>query len=122
MQILYQPFIRKQLVPVLVNFRHLGRARGHNLGHLKKIFFFYTRIICILFEQQVLFWADFLSVTLDLRVQGGARGQNLGQFYLSNHLSESFHICTIVTLEGWHSHPDSRPTGLYTWVGLEVKI
>ena len=39
------------------------------------------------FEQQVLFWADFLSVTLDLSLDdpGWVRGQNLGHFYLSNH-------------------------------------
>ena len=42
--------------------------------------------------------------------------------YLSNYLSESIHIWTIVTLEGWHSLHDPRPQGPCPWVGLEVKI
>ena len=32
-----------------------------------------------MFEQKVLFRVDFLSVTLGSMLQGGARGQNLGQ-------------------------------------------
>ena len=42
--------------------------------------------------------------------------------YLSNYLSESIHIWTIVTLEGWHSLYDPGPHGPCPWVGLEVKI
>ena len=42
--------------------------------------------------------------------------------YLSNYLSESIHIWTIVTLEGWHSLHDPRPQGPCPRVGLEVKI
>ena len=42
--------------------------------------------------------------------------------YLSNYLSESIHIWTIVTLEGWHSLHDPRPQGPCPGVGLEVKI
>ena len=42
--------------------------------------------------------------------------------YLSNYLSESIHIWTIVTLEGWHSLYDPGPQGPCPWVGLEVKI
>ena len=42
--------------------------------------------------------------------------------YLSNYLSESIHIWTIVTLEGWHSLLDPRPQGPCPGVGLEVKI
>ena len=45
---------------------------------------------------------------------------------LSNNLSiisENIHIWTIVTLEGWHLHHDSRPQGPCPWVRrLEVKI
>ena len=42
--------------------------------------------------------------------------------HIINHLSEGIHIWIIVTLEGWHSHHDSRPQGPCLWVGLEVKI
>ena len=42
--------------------------------------------------------------------------------YLSNYLSESIHIWTIVTLEGWHSLHDLGPQGPCPGVGLEVKI
>ena len=42
--------------------------------------------------------------------------------YLSNYLSESIHIWTIVTLEGWHSLHDPGPQGPCPGVGLEVKI
>ena len=42
--------------------------------------------------------------------------------YLSNYLSESIHIWTIVTLEGWHSLYDPEPQGPCPGVGLEVKI
>ena len=39
--------------------------------------------------------------------------------YLSSHLSERKDI---VTLEGWHSHHDSRPQGPSLWVGLKLKV
>ena len=42
--------------------------------------------------------------------------------YLSNYSSESIHIWTIVTLEGWHSLHDHGPQGPCPGVGLEVKI
>ena len=42
--------------------------------------------------------------------------------YLSNYSSESIHIWTIVTLEGWHSLHDNRPQGPCPGVGPEVKI
>ena len=42
--------------------------------------------------------------------------------YLSNYLSESIHIWTIVTLEGWHSLHDRGPQGPCPGVGLEVKL
>ena len=42
--------------------------------------------------------------------------------YLSNYLSESIHIWTIVTLEGWHSLHDPGPQGPCPGVGLEVNI
>ena len=42
--------------------------------------------------------------------------------YLSNYLSESIHIWTIVTLEGWHSLHDPGPQGPCPGMGLEVKI
>ena len=42
--------------------------------------------------------------------------------YFSNHLSESIHVWTIVTLESWHSHHDLSPQGLWPWVALEVEI
>ena len=42
--------------------------------------------------------------------------------YLSNYISESIHIQTIVTLEGWHSLHDHGPQGPCPGVGLEVKI
>ena len=42
--------------------------------------------------------------------------------YLSNYSSESIHIWTIVTLEGWHSLHDHGPRGPCPGVGLEVKI
>ena len=38
----------------------------------------FSFMVSFVFKQQVLFKVDFLSVTLDHRVQGGARGQNLG--------------------------------------------
>ena len=46
----------------------------------------------------------------------------VSQAYLSNYLSESIHIWTIVTLEGWHSLHDHGPQGSCPGVGLEVKI
>ena len=42
--------------------------------------------------------------------------------YLSNYSSESIHIWTIVTLEGWHSLHDHGPQGPCPGVGPEVKI
>ena len=45
-----------------------------------------------------------------------------GGVYLSNYSSESIHIWTIVTLEGWHSLHDHGPQGPCPGVGLEVKI
>ena len=42
--------------------------------------------------------------------------------YLSNYSSESIHIWTIVTLEGWHSLHDLGPQGPCPGVGPEVKI
>ena len=42
--------------------------------------------------------------------------------YLSNYISESIHIRTIVTLEGWHSIHDHGPQCPCPRVGLEVKI
>ena len=42
--------------------------------------------------------------------------------YLSNYSSESIHIWTIVTLEGWHSLHDHGPQGPCPGVGLEVII
>ena len=41
---------------------------------------------------------------------------------LSNYSSESIHIWTIVTLEGWHSLHYHGPQGPCPGVGLEVKI
>ena len=57
-------------------------ARGQNLGHLrifKFFFFFFSFMESFVFEQQVLFWVDFIY---GLRPygsvpQGGPRGQNL---------------------------------------------
>ena len=46
----------------------------------------------------------------------------LSGVYLSNYLSESIHILTIVTLEGWHSLHDHGPQGPCPGLGLEVKI
>ena len=43
-----------------------GGARGQNLGHLKMYFFSFLE--SFVFEQQVLFRADFLSVSSILRV------------------------------------------------------
>ena len=37
---------------------------------------------------------------------------------LINHSSESIHIWTIVTLDGWYSHHYSRPQGPCPWMGL----
>ena len=47
-----------------------GGARGQNIGHLKKSFFFcfYFSHIIIIFKEQVLFRVDFLPVTSDSRV------------------------------------------------------
>ena len=42
--------------------------------------------------------------------------------YLMNHSSESIHIWTISTLEGWLSFHDSWPQAPCPRVGLEVKI
>ena len=42
--------------------------------------------------------------------------------YLSNYSSESIHIWTIVTLEGWQPLYDHGPQGPCPGVGLEVKI
>ena len=42
--------------------------------------------------------------------------------YLSNYLSESIHIWTIVTMVGWHSLHDPGLQGPCPGVGLEVKI
>ena len=42
--------------------------------------------------------------------------------YLSNYLSESIHIWTIVTLDGWHSLHNPGPQGPCPGVWLEVKI
>ena len=42
--------------------------------------------------------------------------------YISNYSSESIHIWTIVTLEGWHLLHDPGPQGSCPGVGLEVKI
>ena len=42
--------------------------------------------------------------------------------YLSNYLSESVHIWTIVTLEGCHSIHGLGPQGPCPRVGVEVKI
>ena len=39
-----------------------GWARGQNLGHLKKSFFFFA-FIFLIFKEQVLFRFDFLRVT-----------------------------------------------------------
>ena len=47
----------------------------------------------------------------------------LQQFWLVSRVvkfSVTTHIWTIVTMEGWFSHHDSKPQG--TWMGLEVKI
>ena len=47
-----------------------GSARGQNLEHLIVFFFFYFSFIdSFVFRQHVLFRVDFLSVTLDHRVQ-----------------------------------------------------
>ena len=47
-----------------------GGARGQNLEHLGIFFCFYFSFIdSFVFKQQVLFRFDFLSVTLDHRVQ-----------------------------------------------------
>ena len=47
-------------------------ARGQNLGHLKKSFFFFcfyfSLMLSIIFKEQVLFRVDFLLVTSDSRV------------------------------------------------------
>ena len=42
--------------------------------------------------------------------------------YLRNYSSESIHIWTIVTLEGWHSLYDHGPQGPCPGVGPEVSI
>ena len=46
-----------------------GGARGQNLGHLKRSFFFFAFIflLSIIFKEQVLFRVDFLPVTSDSR-------------------------------------------------------
>ena len=47
-----------------------GGARGQNLGHLKKSFFFFAFIFLFCnqsFKEQVLFRVDFLPVTADSR-------------------------------------------------------
>ena len=48
-----------------------GGARGQNLGHLKKSFFFLLLFFCYvinhIFKEQVLFRVDFLPVTSDSR-------------------------------------------------------
>ena len=47
-----------------------GGARGQNLGHLKKSFFFwfyFSLMLSIIFKQQVLFSVDFFPVTSDSR-------------------------------------------------------
>ena len=46
-----------------------GGARGQNLGHLKKSFFFvyFSIMLSIIFKEQVLFRVDFLPVTSDSR-------------------------------------------------------
>ena len=44
-----------------------GGARGQNLRHLR-IFFFVVAMESFVFEQKILFKADFLSVTSDYRV------------------------------------------------------
>ena len=48
-----------------------GGARGQNLGHLKKIIFFFcfyfSLMLSIIFKEQVLFRVDFLPVTSDSR-------------------------------------------------------
>ena len=49
-----------------------GGARGQNLGHLKKSFFFwllfFSYVINHIFKEQVLFRVDFFPVTYDSRV------------------------------------------------------
>ena len=53
---------------------------------------------------------------------GRAGGQTFSSgIYPSNHLSESIHILTMVTLEGWHLRLDSTPQISYFGVGLEFK-
>ena len=47
---------------------------------------------------------------------------NSSGVYLTNHISESIHIWTIDTLEGWLSFHDSSPQGPCPGMGLEVKI
>ena len=50
-------------------------------------FFYFSFMDSFVFKQQAFFSVDFLSVTLDHRVQcpqGGARGQNLG--HLKNYI------------------------------------
>ena len=45
-----------------------GGARGQNLGHLKKSYFFlllFFSYVIIIFKEQVLFRVDFLHVTSD---------------------------------------------------------
>ena len=50
------------------------------------------------------------------------RLSNLSGVYLTNLSSESIHIWTIGTLEGWLSFHDFAPKGPCPGVGLEVKI
>ena len=42
---------------------------------------FFSFIELLVFDQHMLFRADFLCVTLELMTQGGDRGQNIGHLY-----------------------------------------
>ena len=53
-----------------------GGAKGQNLGHLRIyiymyffLYFYFSFMESFVFEQKALYRADFLSVTLDYRVQ-----------------------------------------------------
>ena len=46
-----------------------GGARGHNLEHLIFFCFYFAYMASFVFRQHVLFRVDFLSLTLDRRVQ-----------------------------------------------------
>ena len=105
-----------------------SRTNGHDRNKLTTTQVYYTPGIYA--EGYIVFAFPFVLSSVRMFVRSFVRGicvkvlrQSFSSgVYLSNYSSESIHIWTIVTLEGWHSLHDHGPQGPCPGVGLEVKI